>query len=106
MRWEIASNSYDDEYMYDDVDNDDLCVTYTFPIIGGCEWSSHSIITSPILNSFNFSQFSWASTSISLSDNKYFYGTPASDYIQSIGIINLCIKYKWNKIIIKILECK
>ena len=73
------------------------------PIVLGAPWSSLSVATSPVLSGFNFAQISSSATSIQLSDTenfKYFYRTPPSDNVQSIGIIKLCQLFGWDKIAI------
>eukprot|EP01084_Bolivina_argentea_P130094 229685_1 len=70
------------------------------PIIGGPEWSGISIITNPLVNTFNMMQISSGATSTALSENGYdsFFRTIPNDYVQAKALILLCKYFEWNSI--------
>eukprot|EP01084_Bolivina_argentea_P092584 166552_1 len=71
------------------------------PIILGGDRSTYSVEACGNLNPRWRGLFSPASTSVVLSDIQtypYFYRTIPADSLQSIGIIELCHKFKWTKI--------
>ena len=73
------------------------------PIVLGAPWSGLSAMITPALNAFNFIGLSSSASSILLSNVNnfpYFIRMPPNDGYQAYGIINLCLTFNWNKIII------
>ena len=96
-----------DNLILNDSDGNNCNKQVLLPMVLGPPWSSMSAIATPVLSGFSFGQISSSSTSVQLSDTDsfaYFYRTPPSDNVQSIGIIKLCQLFGWNKIAIMYLN--
>eukprot|EP01084_Bolivina_argentea_P101144 181393_1 len=71
------------------------------PIIVGCPWSSHSVITAAAFATNQIGQISSGSTSTALSDTATyptFFRTIPDDRLQALAIIKLCKKLNFNRI--------
>eukprot|EP01083_Nonionella_stella_P014220 39982_1 len=75
-------------------------ISYNMPIVLGCDWSSLSTVTAPVLSAFSWSQISSSSTSVILSETSfgYFYRTIPDDNLQAHALIFLCQTFNWTQI--------